>query len=332
MAATPGLRVPVRGEKAKTCSKCGRQLPSSNFLKKRSVTSTDGLFDWCNDCITEYLEQYDYDWDIVDDVCRELDIPFVPARFEDIRKVNKVQPFVLYSQLLNEEEYCDIGWREYYKEFKKLKDAGIIESELPLLREEERRALKEKWGPNYDDEALNYLENLHRGLLKTQNVAGSLQDDQSLKLCKISYEIDQRIESGEEIDKMLGSYSKLVDIAQFTPKHAKNANDFDSVGEIFKWCEKRGWKNQYYNNVSKDIVDETMANIQNFNRKLWVNESGLGEEVEKRLELIKITDQKEQYYDVQEVEDFDKYDNEGFDNLEKAFEEEDFVVEGGETI
>ena len=43
------------------------------------------------------MEQYDYDWDIVDDVCRELDIPFVPARFEDIRKVNKVQPFVLYS-------------------------------------------------------------------------------------------------------------------------------------------------------------------------------------------------------------------------------------------
>jgi len=42
---------------------------------------------------------------------------------------------------------------------------------------------------------------------------------------------------------LLGSYDKLVKIAEFTPKNAKNANDFDSVGELFRWLEKRGWKN-----------------------------------------------------------------------------------------
>lgn len=332
MGINPTLRVPVGGVALKECSCCGRSLPENEYLKKRAVLSKDGLCEWCNDCITRYVEDNGYTWDILDDICRELDVPFVPARFEDVKKVNKVQPFVLYVQMMQEETYSDLNWKEYYDNFKKLEDAGVIESELPLLRDDERRSLREKWGPNYDDEALNYLENLHKGLLKTQNVAGALQDDQSLKLCKISYEIDQRIAEGEDVDKLLNSYNKIVDIAQFTPKHAKNANDFDSVGEIFKWCEKRGWKNKYFDGVSKDIVDETMDNIQNFNRKLWVNESGIGEEVQKRLELLKMTDEREHYYDIGAVDDYDVYDNEGYDGLKQEFDDEEFDVDGGDII
>lgn len=327
MGIDPSFRMPSSG--GQVCECCGRSLPPTDFLKKKSILAKEGTCGWCNDCITKLLEEKNYDWESVDALCRELDIPFVPARFEEIRKVNKIQPFVLYAKLMEEEQYSDLSWKEYYDEFVKLRDAGIITSELPLLSDDERRSLKEKWGPGYDDEGLNYLENLHKGLLKTQNVAGALQDDQSLKLCKISYEIDQRLAAGDDIDKLLNSYNKLVDIAQFTPKHAKNANDFDSIGEIFMWCEKRGWKNKYYTDVSKDVVDETMANIQSFNRKLWVNESGIGEEVQKRLELLKMMDDQEHYYDINEVTDFDIYDNEGF---EGELDDEDFVVEGGETI
>ena len=61
------------------------------------------------------------------------------------------------------------------------------------------------------------------------------------------------------------AYDKLVKTAEFTPKNAKNINDFDSIGELIAWMEKRGWKNPYYDDVPKDIVDETMQNIQAFN-------------------------------------------------------------------
>ena len=33
------------------------------------------------------------------------------------------------------------------------------------------------------------------------------------------------------------------------------------MGELIKWLEKKGWRNQYYDNVSRDVVDETMKNI-----------------------------------------------------------------------
>jgi hypothetical protein len=41
-----------------------------------------------------------------------------------------------------------------------LKAKGELESEIPLLSEEQVRQLKRKWGSNYDAEALDYLEQL----------------------------------------------------------------------------------------------------------------------------------------------------------------------------
>jgi hypothetical protein len=93
----------------------------------------------------------------------------------------------------------------------------------------------------------------------------------------MSYEIDNRIREGTDFDKLLASYDKLVKAAEFTPKNVKNINDFDSVGELIKWLEKRGWKNKFFDGVTRDIVDETIKNFQNFNQRLYTNESGIGE-------------------------------------------------------
>jgi hypothetical protein len=98
-------------------------------------------------------------------------------------------------------------------------------------------------------------------MLTTQNVNGKLQSDQAEKICKISYEIDCRIRAGQDFDKLLASYDKLIKAAEFTPKNVKNINDFDSVGELVKWLEKRGWRNTFYDNVTRDIVDETIKNF-----------------------------------------------------------------------
>ena len=71
-----------------------------------------------------------------------------------------------------------------------------------------------------------------------------------------------RIQGGAtDIDKLIGSYEKLVKIAEFTPKNTKNAGDFDSVGELVKWLEKGGWKNKFYDGATRDVVDETMKKI-----------------------------------------------------------------------
>ena len=197
-----------------------------------------------------------------------------------------------------------------------MEEKGCIENEIPLLSDKRRNELRAKWGGNYDDEALNYLENLLKGLISSQNINGALQSDQALKICKISYELDCRIRSGQDFDKILTAYDKLVKTAEFTPKTVKNANDFESLGELIRWEERRGWKNQYYTDVTKDVVDETIKNIQNYNRNLYINESGIGDEITRRIEALKQAEKpQDNIYNLEQVYDIDQYDVDGYDQL-----------------
>lgn len=238
--------------------------------------------------------------------------------------MNGTKVFPVYAQVFIDKQYDNLDWMTYYKEFKALEEQGYIREELPGIADEIRRKLQEKWGGNYDDEALNYLEGLLNGLLTTQNINGALQFDQALKICKISYELDSRLRAGQDFDKMLASYDKLVKVAEFTPKNVKNASDFDSVGELCKWLEKGGWKNTFYDGVTRDVVDETMKNMQSWNQRLYTNESGIGEEITKRIEALKTAALKESYYDTAQSYNLDDYENEGYNGL---FGNEEFIID-----
>lgn len=94
--------------------------------------------------------------------------------------------------------------------------------------------------------------------------------------------------------------------------------------ELFRWLEKRGWKNQYYDNVPKDVVDETIKNIQAWNQRLYTEESGIGDEITRRIEALKTAKELEDGYYIDGTntqDELDKYQNEGF---EKLFNDETF--------
>lgn len=308
-----------------TCSLCHQTLPQSSFAPTSSPFYPKGFIPICDSCLDNILEEHNYDWEWVDKFCQCADIPFIPDEWERVRAMASMNVFSKYAEIFQKAEYAGMDWAQYNAEFKRLRDTGQIENELPELSKDHRRKQKARWGANYDDEALDYLDSLYDGLMATQNVNGSLQTDQAIKLCKISYEIDQRIAEGSDFDKLLSSYDKLVKIAEFTPRNVKNINDFDTVGELVKWMEKRGWRNKFYDDVPRDIVDETIMNFQNFNRKLYLNESGIGDEITNRLQLWNSANQleKSSYYDLKDASDdeLDRYDTEGYDKL---FEEEEF--------
>lgn len=308
----------------KTCSRCNGSFGPDAFSETKSFFYKDGYLPICNSCIEEYLVENNFDWEAVDKVCQYADIPFVPSEFERLHEMNGDKVFQVYAKVFLSSDYNGLDWGVYFRRFKELKEAGLIDDELPVIKEKKLSQLKEKWGANYDEEELHYLEGLYDGMLQTQNVNGALQDDQAKKLCKISLEIDSRIREGSDFDKILSSYDKLVKVAEFTPKNVKNATDFDSVGEVFRWLEKRGWVNKFYDGVTQDVVDETMKNIMNFNQRLYVNESGITEEIERRLSALKNAQELENYYNTDKEYDLDEYDNAGYDELMK---DEDFQVE-----
>ena len=308
----------------KTCSICGGTFGPEGFIKTKSLFYPDGYLPMCADCIKQLLVEHNFDWNLVDKLCRYADIPFIPAEFERLHESNGDNVFQVYADVFLSSEFEGLGWKQYYEEFLRLKEKGHIEDELPILKEEKRKQLKEKWGSNYDDEELQYLENLLDGLLQTQNISGALQFDQALKICKISLNLDSKIREGADFDKLMGSYDKLVKTAEFTPKNVKNASDFESTGELIKWLEKRGFKSKFYDNVTRDIVDETIKNIQSYNQRLYTNESGIGDEITRRIEALKTIKDLENYYDVGKEYDLDEFENDGYEELMKN---EEFVAD-----
>lgn len=317
MGLQPKIQLEEPRFKTQVCARCGRVLDPYQFARTRSFFFPSGRINVCNTCIKDYLKENNFDWVYVDKLCQFMDVPFVPAEFERLHEMNGDDVFPVYTEVFLSSEYEGLGWKEYFDEFKRLKEQGYLKDELPIIKEENRKKLQEKWGSNYDDEELNYLENLLQGLLTTQNISGALQHDQALKICKISLDLDSRIREGGDIDKLISSYDKLVKTAEFTPKNVKNASDFESTGELIKWLEKRGFKNNFYDNVTRDIVDETIKNIQSYNQRLYTNETGIGDEINRRIESLKSVQEMESYYDTNKEYDLDEFENVGYEELMK---------------
>ena len=309
----------------KKCQRCGGEFGEENFTQTTSYFH-NGSLPICNSCVTDFLREADFDWKAIDKVCQWADIPWVPKEWERLKELNSEELiWGTYAAIFKGDEYTNLGWDDYYNQFKELKQAGVIEDELPLIREEKFEKLRKKWGPNYDDDELLYLEDLYLGLTVSQNINGALQVDQAKKICKLSLEIDSRIRSGDkEVDKFMSSYDKLVKSAEFTPKNAKNATDFDSMAELVFWLEKRGFVNKFYDGTTRDIIDETLKNIQNYNQRLYTNESGIGEEITRRLKALTNIQEQEDYYDTNKEYDLEEYEMAAFKDADEEEFREDY--------
>ena len=316
MPVIPKIPKPAASVTAKRCEKCNRSLPISQFSRAHSEFYLDGFLPWCNECIAERLDAAEWDWDYVDRLCMWAGIPFIPKEWERIREITiPSETWPTYAKVFATEDYISLGWADYFRQFKRLKEVGLVEEELPEIREQRYRDLRRKWGENYDDEELNHLEDLYKGLLNTQNINGALQIDQAQKLCKLSLEIDNRIRAGDkEVDKFMSSYDKIIKSAEFTPKNVKNATDFDSFAEVAYWLEKRGYQNKFYDNVTRDVLDETLKNIEAYNQRLYVNEGGIGEEITQRLAALHSANifEQENFYGGQPDFDPDEYANDAY--------------------
>lgn len=302
------------------CSKCGKEMDQDGFLRTRNPLYNLKRFPICNGCLIKYVESIGKDWNQVNKVCQILDIPFVPAEWEKLFENNGGRAIIVYAKMFYEREYEAFDWKIYEDEYRRLQKEGLIRQTIPSLNDNEINELREKWGTNYDIDDLRYLEELYNGVLASQNINGALQYDQAKKLCKISLDIDSKLRAGTEFDKMLGSYEKLVKIANFNTKNVKNANDFESIGEIFAYLEKTGWVNKFYDGAKRDIVDETINNIQNFCQRLYTNESGIGDDITERMRALKNVKEIEDSFDTVKEIDYDMYSNEIIENLKEVEE------------
>lgn len=318
----PRINNAYRRTLMKTCHICGINKMIDNFIPTNYWGYPDGAYVICNDCIKEHLQECEFSWDEINILCQTLNIPFVPKEFERLHDINGDDAFPVYVKEFQEAQYERLQWREYNEAYTQLKQKDLIARELPKLRESYFEDLGLKWGQNYDEEDLIYLENLYNGLLASQHIEGALQADQAQKLCKMSLQINERIIAGLDFDKLMSSYEKLSKIANIVPSNAKMDNDLSSVGEIVAWLEKRGWINKWYDGGNHDILDEVIHSMQAYVQRLYIDEPGIGEEITERIQALKIAaelDEKDSELDKYHLDEditfeFDEIDLDARDN------------------
>ena len=274
---------------SKICYKCKNEKTTSHYIAVNSQLF-NGSLPICRECLSKIIAAAPIEerWNTVDKICQWADVPFIPGEWEKIYQSNGKDALGVYIAIFRNEEYKNLDWEMYNKVYLELLEENRVEDAIPELREKQIKDWHRKWGMDYDEQQLEYLENLHQGLLNSQNVVGALNEDQALKLCKISLIIEEKIRAGLDFSKELKSYDSLATLSNLTPKNVKDANEFDSFGEVYAYLEKTGWVNKYYDGAIRDEVDNTEKNIKNWIRYLYVNETGIAEEIEQRINNLKV--------------------------------------------
>lgn len=301
----------------KKCLMCKEEKTSAHYIGVRSLL-LDGSMPICRSCISKFLNDGEDDqlWNRLNKVCQLGDIPFLPEEFEKLYKANKTDAFGNYCYLFRDKEYQTLDWTQYNDAYLQLKEEDGVVNGLPQIKAAKQRALSRKWGLNYDETDLVYLENLYIGITATSSVIGALNDDQVLKLCKVSLIIEEKIRAGQDFDKELKSYENLCKLAGVTTQSVKEGSEFNSTGELWAYLEKLGYKAKYYDGAVKDEIDKSMKDIKYWTRYLYINETGIAEEIKERIEGLKTADKiTGSGFDWGEYEDFAEEvdDNEEFD-------------------
>lgn len=142
-----GLKPNIKKEKKfqlKQCPCCGGTFGPEGFAPTKSIFYLDGTIPLCNDCIEQYLKEHDFDWECVDKICQMMDLPFVPKEWERLREMNGDKVFPIYAEVFLDGQYDGIGWGDYYKEFRRLRDAEKLNDELPALDAAHRQKQRER--------------------------------------------------------------------------------------------------------------------------------------------------------------------------------------------
>lgn len=325
---TSGYRVqPVEIRKTpkivgKNCRKCGQYYNQDGFLKSNSWFFPDGYLEICNECLGKYLGDCT-DLEKADKFCQYADIPFNVNDWIAAERNDKYNAFKTYTNQVWVNRYETINWKSVHDEWMDIMKNGEEREKIGVLSHEDLKALHEKWGSEYTEDQLRRFEQLYNDIDKTQSIITAIQRDNARKMCMLSYQIEKAIwdedQKGSDVKSLIAAYDQLAKSSDFTPKSAKNAGDFDSVGELCAFLEKRGFKNKFYDWVPRDEVDKVMMNLQKYTKRIIVGETNIAEELNEKLDAIQNMNRLE--YDYNEDDDeFNKIVID--DNLADEFNEE----------
>jgi len=277
-------------QKKRRCMRCKQEKPEFNFQYTPSQFFPGHRSLICTNCYETMIDQSNLGE--VDRLCRYLDVPFDLDKWTSLYSIHKDHTLTAYFNTLLDDHYQTLQWADENERWRLAREEGTIDDEIEALSEAKFRRLKREWSPSYTKEELLWLDNYYNQILATQNVSTPILQHYARNLCEIQLRIDKGLRQGIDVKKDMDARDNIIKIAHFEATNAKNAADFESVGELMVYYGKKGWHPNWHMEP-QDSVDFCMQNIQNYLKRLVVNEGNFAEQVEDKREHYNLTERLE---------------------------------------
>lgn len=277
------------------CPKCGRKgvlMTSNNPLSGTTI---------CFDCIAKNLNYKNLEHG--EFFCRTYNLPWMPELWMKLIDEYQIGVFRQYTDMvlsdaqnrpnLAYEASTKDLWSRTNKEWEKCRSFTEILKKLNTIKESfiTRGALK--WGTQYNFEELIKLDALYTRTVRANNMTNPLQKEAVRSLCKLHIEIDEAIAAKDakalkDLSTTYATFAKQADLEGMIQE--TRTDDITTVSELYKYMEDQGFRFKYFQGASKDEVDRAIQDIQNTNRRLILESTGiqplLEEMARKKMETI----------------------------------------------
>lgn len=271
----------------KPCPLCGKA--------KRIVQSNNPIVAGvCEDCLNE---QFDYtNLKQANFFCRTYNLPWHPDKWCTISKEAKQETFYEYvtvikdeypHSLYNEEQTADL-WGQLNEEWKKNLTFEQLLEEIKPIKESFMQRMQIKWGPQFTFQEFLSLEHLYTNTIQSTGTTNPLTIDIVKKIAVISVMMEKALFEGDI--KAAGEYSKmhksLIEAAGLNDMIEVGESDvISTVSELCDYLEQNDFQFRFYDGVSRDIVDKTIADMQAWTRQFVLDTTG----IQQTYELIEDT-------------------------------------------
>ena len=299
--------------KKRRCLKCKQEKPDYNFQQTKSPFFPGHRSLICTSCLETMIKQDNLNE--VDALCRYLDLPFDMNKWTQLYDIHKEHTLSAYFNTLLDDKYAAISWADENERWRLAREEGTIDDEIDKLSESKMRRLKKDWSPSYTKEELLFLEDYYNQIIATQNVSTPILKSRARDLCELTLRAKKAMREGLDVKKDMDAIAAIIKDCKFEANNAKNAADFESVGELMVYYGKKGWHPKWHTEP-QDSIDFMMQNIQNYLKRLVINEGNFAEQVEDKKARYNMTERLEEIEnEAVEFDDTTDIEYEGEDEL-----------------
>lgn len=278
-------------KKNRTCLKCKQVKPEENFQYTPSNFFPGHRCYICTSCLETLVHQDNLGE--VDRLCRWLDVPFDLNKWTQLYAIHGGHTLSAYFNTLLDDHYQALQWADENERWRLAREEGVIDEEIESLNAAKMRRLKKEWSPTYTNEELLFLDDYYNQILATQNVSTPILKSRARDLCELTLRAKKGIRDGVDVKKDMDSIENIIKQCDFNANNAKNAADFESVGELMVYYGKLGWHPKWHSEP-QDSIDFMMENIQNYLKRLVINEGNFAEQVEDARQRYNMTERLEE--------------------------------------